>query len=659
MQDMNNLEAMIVEKVGATRFLVGDSKQAIFAFQGGSTTNFSQFAKTCKGFLLSFNMRSTQEILDYAKTHFLGLTVEPQRYEMELDKLKSSRNGKKPQVIQTSSPLTVITELLKNYTGKKVGILTNTNSQIRKISKFLEQNQIQYSSTISKITTADARKQIIDYVRGIFSDKLEDKITAAFTVFSPYTIQDAFKMSKDFSEKKLTSSNQIQGLSSEMTLVELYDRFEKIIFPVCVSKGLEWYESAVEVKDQITEFLLGETPLLENLLDFLSITEESISESDSISDITISTVHKAKGLEFDIVIYLPSTNERTDFTQLIAQTVLESNNIDISSELADESLRINFVAFTRARDELIIITNSEDVTSFHNEKYSSLVVDARNIDNKSVINTSQNTEAYKLFLSGKTLESQKLLNSPDPWLKDYIHAYFQNLRRLSPTKVTPYADKFFKNRIFVIPGSSESLDFGNDVHEAIKLVNKQLKQPIDFEGEVRQAVENMILARNQLETIFPELDFQDELSEKLISMPLDQLIPYNGPPIEFSMKMDAVYKHKNGILIVDYKTDKNKNHSSDHKRQLAVYKKMYAKIFHVAEDKISTCVVFVALRGSINTGKFEMDLEHGHGPNVFNTFLEHLNKILSWKQNPQSFIDELTTKLDDSPLNLAIKQKLA
>ena len=64
MQDMNGIEADIVRKLHETLFLVGDSKQAIFGFQGGSIKNFEEFKKSCKPMILGENMRSTQEILD-------------------------------------------------------------------------------------------------------------------------------------------------------------------------------------------------------------------------------------------------------------------------------------------------------------------------------------------------------------------------------------------------------------------------------------------------------------------------------------------------------------------------------------------------------------------------------------------------------------------
>ena len=48
MQDMNEIEAKLVTMVAENLFLVGDAKQAIFGFQGGSIKNFQTFTKICK-----------------------------------------------------------------------------------------------------------------------------------------------------------------------------------------------------------------------------------------------------------------------------------------------------------------------------------------------------------------------------------------------------------------------------------------------------------------------------------------------------------------------------------------------------------------------------------------------------------------------------------
>ena len=91
-QDMNEIEAEIIEMIFENLFLFGDSKQAIFGFQGGSTKNFQKFSQSCKPLLLSTNRRSTQEILDYAKKQFLDRTNQKVLHEKELENFNSLYN---------------------------------------------------------------------------------------------------------------------------------------------------------------------------------------------------------------------------------------------------------------------------------------------------------------------------------------------------------------------------------------------------------------------------------------------------------------------------------------------------------------------------------------------------------------------------------------
>src|SRR3989344_5784971 len=66
LQDVNTIEADIALKSGENYVAVGDKKQAIFGFQGGSIINFKKFGNS-KQFILSENFRSTNEVLDYAR----------------------------------------------------------------------------------------------------------------------------------------------------------------------------------------------------------------------------------------------------------------------------------------------------------------------------------------------------------------------------------------------------------------------------------------------------------------------------------------------------------------------------------------------------------------------------------------------------------------
>ena len=69
--------------------------------------------------------------------------------------------------------------------------------------------------------------------------------------------------------------------------------------------------------------------------------------------------------------------------------------------------------------------------------------------------------------------------------------------------------------------------------------------------------------------------------------------------------------------------------------------------FHVPEDRIKIFVLYLSLRGGINTGKFEWSVEE-EKKNAFPTFEKHLRKILEWKQDPKKFIKELLDNPKDA-----------
>ena len=64
----------------------------------------------------------------------------------------------------------------------------------------------------------------------------------------------------------------------------------------------------------------------------------------------LTTIHKAKGREFDNVIYIPSvTRSQTNFVDEVVEAILSSKGIHAEEELEEELLRINFVAFHKGK----------------------------------------------------------------------------------------------------------------------------------------------------------------------------------------------------------------------------------------------------------------------------------------------------------------------
>jgi len=655
MQDMNDIEAKITDMIGETLFLVGDAKQAIFGFQGGSVKNFLAFAQKCEKKLLTLNMRSTQQILDYSKANFLLRTSNSKLYADELNSFTSKAGGEIPKIISTPAVMRTIFEIIQNNHDKTIGIITRNNFQIIEISKFLDNNNISYSSSSSQATTKHAKTEIITYLIGSISEKIEEKINAALTVFSPFTLKEAFEFSSAYKKNDQTKLDVIKKWNIDMSRDELDKIFKKIILPLCVSKGAEWYSTAVSVKEQIEEYLTYQTPTLDGLKDFLQIGEESYVSTSNESRITLTTVHKAKGRAFDIVIYVPKTTKKTSFIDMIVSSILSSHQINISNEILEESLRVDFVAFTRAREKLFIITNDSNSTEYHIQKLSQYESNDTEDDDFGNEQNHRLSEAYSLFLAQKIPESQDLLEGEDDWLTQYIQNYFKNMEELSFSKIIIKPYEFMKKYIIKMPFTNSSLDFGGEAHIAIENVLQNKTNLSSYTGNILLAVKNSLAAKTELEKKFPGLQLVD--IERNMKVSLETITGQPGPNLMFTGKLDALFKHDSGYLIVDFKTNKKNDASAEHKRQLTVYKKMLSVLDNISEDRISVCVVYVALRDNINTGKFGWGLEYP-SRDTFATFLEHLQILLDWISDPDKFIAELVDEEIDEPLYEAIAQKL-
>ena len=113
----------------------------------------------------------------------------------------------------------------------------------------------------------------------------------------------------------------------------------------------------------------------------------------------LTTVHKAKGRDFDIVVYIPSSTARTSFMDLVVEAVLDSKDIKVKEEMAEESLRVDFVAFTRAKEKLFILTDDKSSKNYHLQDLNELEVDDSSEELVATKMNSKMAEAFALFVA--------------------------------------------------------------------------------------------------------------------------------------------------------------------------------------------------------------------------------------------------------------------
>ena len=198
----------------------------------------------------------------------------------------------------------------------------------------------------------------------------------------------------------------------------------------------------------------------------------------------------------------------------------------------------------------------------------------------------------------------------------------------------------------------------NSKSESGKILKNKAK-PKDFSDDVKRALENGLAALKDLEKEYPGLTLVG--TEVKVELPLKSLVKYKKDDLIFKGKIDALYKHNSGYLEVDWKSSKNDSDNDVviNKRQLSVYKKMYSIDKKIPEDKIKTCLIYVALRGNISIGKFGRTTYTGsRDAQVFKTFEKHLQKILEWRKDPKKFIKEFIDIQVKQPLILILQHKL-
>ena len=85
----------------------------------------------------------------------------------------------------------------------------------------------------------------------MLSYDIKEKISATFTTFAPYTLQEAFEFSnaikRDGTMTRTENTVELESWKIDLTKEDLNLLFSNEIYPICVSKGAEWFSTAISV----------------------------------------------------------------------------------------------------------------------------------------------------------------------------------------------------------------------------------------------------------------------------------------------------------------------------------------------------------------------------------------------------------------------------
>ncbi len=649
LQDVNKLEADIALKSCENFVAVGDQKQAIFGFQGGSILNFEKFNNS-KEFVLTENFRSSNEILNFAKEDFSKKTKEEQ-YIKALENLenKTAEKGPKPVIFdvqdnQNQAIRALTQKLLKN--SNQVAVIARTNNQIREISKEFEKHNIEHSSTYFSASN-EAKNNIITFLRGIFSNNIEFVKNAMFTSFFPISLHEAFELSSNYNltlNDIFAKSSEFKQLRESISSIEDINLlFKEKIIPVALTYGEEYLLAAQNVQSSCNEAIsLLENKDLANFTAYLESADLFANESDIEQKIILTTIHKAKGKEFETVIFAPSKSSNSaSFQDAVVEAILKSKKINAEEELEEETLRSNFVAFTRAKKNLYILTGKPaDFLNDFSEKQELQF----ETESPESFNELQK-RAFNLFVNKQFKEARQELENSKPWLKDFVKKHFAGVNRLSYSALPKSSYDYFVNRILkiqTIPFKASTL--GSDVHNAAEKILKN--QKFEKTKETEPFIKNVQMFIKEIKKTYPNV----EEVETTITLSISKIVDTKDE-INFTGKIDSVFSNGEEYLIVDWKTDKSADYSSNHRQQLELYKRMLSQSKNIPLDKIKVAIGYIGLRKRINDGTISSKLDDRQpSQSAFTTASTKINQFLQWKNNPETFLEDLIENKKDEVL---------
>ncbi|MCL4373159.1 ATP-dependent helicase [Candidatus Parvarchaeota archaeon] len=659
LQDLNEVEAEIARLLGDYLFLVGDRKQSIFGFQGGSLKNFIEFQKlsNLEQLTKGLNYRSYSEILDYSKRYFLNKTKD-KSYEEELSNFKSNKGpgGKVKQLIGNNTDNIAVKLAMDLVSqGKNTAIITRTNEQIIGISRILDSKNIKYATTASASVSTRAKNSVINYLKGIFNADEKDILKALFTPFSGVSLKRAFEI-EEKRRKKEINMNDIKGLakpffdrkaSAELNIFNINKLFNETILPISVALDNDYYISAAAILENINQYIDStELPNFLDMLVYLYTAEDSYESNDKQENLVLTTVHKAKGLEFENVIYVPKKqSNRMSFIDLVTNSIIkQTKEIDVKEELSEESIRVDFVAFTRAKENLFVVTPAALTEDYYIEGL--IEKNITEMEDEPAPFKKKYSEAYSLFVNKEYNAAKTLLEENDKWMVKRINNYFSQLKSISFSLLDAISDplNFIKTKVLGVSEVTESTKFGLMAHKMAEDYFKHTLKEEELDETQKKILRNIISILEEIKIKYNAVEIN---AEKTLEIPLQAVFPDIKIDLKVSAKLDAVFfnKEKDKFLIIDFKTDRSDDKGSKHRRQLALYRRLFAIAKNIDEKYIDTAIAYINLTGKINTGKFEYKLDTQKIKDMqIETVKNHILQLLVYKENPERLIEKATEK---------------
>ncbi len=396
-QDTNKVQQMIVDLLASENkriCVVGDDAQSIYSFRGANIDNILNFTKIypeAKLFKLEQNYRSTQRIVEAANS-LIRHNQRQIRKEVFSENALGDSLLVKP-AYSDKEEASIVCRDIKKYMRQHGGnysdfaILYRTNAQSRPFEdeflrqsipyriygglSFYQRKEIKdilaYFRLVANHNDEEAFKRIVNYPSRGIGDTTIGKISTAATQYGVSFWEVCYNLDRydvplnaGAKSKLVKFVAMIQNFSDQMNVKEAYDLGRDIVmlsgihadlFSSSDAEYLTRQENLEELMAAMQDFVEGlreegreREATLDRFLQEVSLMSDKESGDANEPQVSLMTVHAAKGLEFPVVFIVGM--EENIFPSPMAQ--------DSPRELEEER-RLLYVAITRA-EKLCILT---------------------------------------------------------------------------------------------------------------------------------------------------------------------------------------------------------------------------------------------------------------------------------------------------------------
>jgi DNA helicase-2/ATP-dependent DNA helicase PcrA len=391
-QDTNYIQDEIISKIsryssGCNILAVGDDAQSIYGFRGANFQNIIQFTKkhnNCRLYKLTYNYRSVPEILKLAN----------ESIKHNITQFKKQMQTTKPHGLipfhviveddeeQAKFIVNKIIELQeKNEKLKNIAILYRAGFHSLQIELELKNQNLPYivHSGVSYFEKSHV-KDLIAHLRIAQNPYDEISWLRILTLFNGIGKKTASQLFETFSKLKDPLSNilendhfwdQIEKLKISENLRQTLTQFLKKfihslqkekpkdilnqlidhLIPILKKKYSNWHNRLEDLNQLIIYSQNYES--ISTFLDVISLNRSDIEtkkfslhstlKDDSV--LTLSTIHRVKGLEWNVV-----------FIPMLSENLFPSFKVKDDLESYEEERRVFYVAITRAKEQLYLLS---------------------------------------------------------------------------------------------------------------------------------------------------------------------------------------------------------------------------------------------------------------------------------------------------------------